>query len=83
MSEPNAGMHFKYLDEMENECRIKISEFSFDGGEWIKPENKTPPKGKVFILKCICGSNDWTSNGRTINEYECNGCGQFVSVLGQ
>lgn len=60
---------------------FKVKEFCFGDEPYKKGHDKTPPEGKIFVLKCRCGSNDWTGNGRDINEYECDGCGQFITVL--
>ena len=60
---------------------IAISEFMFDGETHTYVENLGLDENKNYHLKCKCGSNDWVDNGRDINEYECNVCGQFVTVL--
>ncbi|MBM68206.1 MAG: hypothetical protein CME43_01855 [Haliea sp.] len=74
------GLHFQF-NSIFGKSLFKVSEFRFGDEQYIKGHDKAPPEGKVFVLKCRCGSNEWTDNGRTINEYECDGCGQFVTVL--
>jgi hypothetical protein len=74
------GLHFQFSN-IFGRSSFKVKEFRFGDEPYVKGHDKKPPKGKVFVLQCRCGSNDWSDNGRTINEYECNGCGQFVTAL--
>lgn len=74
------GLYFQFSSGTHRGY-FKVDEFCFGDEQYTKVHNKTPPKGKVFVLECRCGSNDWTDNGRSVNEYECNGCGQFATVL--
>lgn len=57
-----------------------INGFQFDGFvQWVDVAKLK--ETNVGLLKCIaCGSNDWTDNGRYMNEYECACCGAFVST---
>ena len=74
------GLHFQF-DGFSGRESFKVKEFCFGDEPYIKGHDKPPPEGKIFVLRCRCGSNDWTDNGRTMNEYECNGCGQFITAL--
>ncbi|AFB84066.1 hypothetical protein F418_p49 [Hafnia phage Enc34] len=58
----------------------EIESFCFDGMRtWYQVGSARA--GTQGELKCLmCNSNNWTENGRTINEYECAGCGYFVKV---
>lgn len=79
MSKHNVGLYIDY-ESLNGGGRIRIHSHSFDGNGWIEAHNKTAPLGRIYLLKCKCGSNDWTDNGRSISEFECQGCGQFVQV---
>jgi hypothetical protein len=39
------------------------------------------PTGMIRLIGCLCGSTEWLENGRFINEYECNCCGQFIEAI--
>ena len=79
----NEGLYFKYEAQPTGAIeKFRVGEFKFDAGSYVKPRHGVAPEGKMFVLKCTCGSNDWVDSGRTINEYECNGCGEFIIVLG-
>lgn len=83
MGNKEVYLHFMYSDNWENPKRFVVDEFSFDGGNTTKsrPFNiPEPPQGKIRILKCPCGGNSWSENGRYMHEYECDCCGQFVEV---
>ena len=72
----------KFIDiRGESSGRMKISEWRFDGNiVSTDAREKDAGEGKYYFLKCKCGSNNWTDNGRHINEYECDSCGQFVEA---
>ncbi len=57
----------------------EIAGFMFDGGQWVSATD-IPRPGSYEIRCNKCKSNDWTENGRFINEYECGCCGAFISV---
>ncbi|EAN2727779.1 hypothetical protein FX356_00650 [Salmonella enterica] len=57
----------------------EIAEFRFDGGQWVSATDIARP-GNYEIRCNKCQSNDWTENGRFINEYECGCCGAFITV---
>ena len=73
------GIYFKYRD-CSSDKTIKASAFSFGDEQWINSHEKEAGEGRRYVIKCKCGANDWTDNGRSINEYECGCCGQFITV---
>lgn len=75
------GLYFKYSSQVGIDCKFRVGHYRFDGDEEVKGHSKIAPENKVSVLKCKCGSFDWTDNGRFINEYECNCCGKFTEVL--
>ena len=75
------GLHIKFSDCNEVDRKQRISNFTFNGRDWIKAHDKEAPDGRVFLQYCPCGANDWTDNGRFINEYECNCCGQYIETI--
>ena len=74
------GLHFRYEDHAGRETIKRLKSYTFNGGDTTEAHNRVAPKGKIFVLKCACGSNNWTENGRFINEYECDCCGEYVEV---
>ncbi|AUR83614.1 hypothetical protein NVP1038O_04 [Vibrio phage 1.038.O._10N.286.51.C2] len=82
MSEFRVGLYFIYESHSGSQVVDRVSSYQFDGeqGPWVEAHEKVAPLGKIFVLTCKCGSNDWNDNGRDINEYECGGCGQFIST---
>jgi len=74
------GVYFDYQNHYKI-VRVRIDGFRFDGDvETKEVTDKDAGDGRVFTLKCKCGSNNWRDNGRSISEYECDSCGQFVTV---
>ena len=74
-------VYFKYEDSLGHRSKIRISGFCYSGENEVSDFGVVNiPEGKIRVLKCKCGANDWGDNGRFINEYECNCCGQFVEV---
>ena len=69
------------IDHKENSNRYKVQSFKFerDDGFTDLPK-KQMQKGKVPILKCRCGSNSFSENGRHIGEYECPCCSEFIEL---
>ncbi len=76
----NIGMHLKYENRAGVDCFIRITDYCFDGNFWVKSHDRVAPKGRVYTLKCTCGSNNWTENGRFIGEMECGCCGKYVQI---
>ena len=79
------GLYIKYEPMASRTSKSeyqRISSFRFEGNITdTKAHDKEAPDGKAFVLNCSrCGSNDWTDNGRNINEYECRPCGHFVEA---
>lgn len=79
------GIHFRFSDFNGKSSEFAVNEFLFDGErQYRKNDDVDAGEGKKrFIICKDCRSNDWTENGRTINEYECNSCSAFVTVLGE
>jgi hypothetical protein len=73
------GLYFKYRDHSSDD-NFKVSGFSFGDERWEKSHQNEAGEGRRYVLKCKCGANNWTDNGRFINEYECDCCGQFITV---
>lgn len=74
-------VYIKYENYAGSVYREKLGGYSFEDGQDITDfGEKDIPEGKIRVLLCKCGSNNWTDNGRNINEYECDCCGQFVTA---
>jgi len=60
--------------------RQEIAGFQFSGmSTWVDVSKlRDGHRGEIKCL--LCGSNNWTDNGRSINEYECGSCGNFITV---
>jgi len=65
----------------ESERQIATA-FRFDGRQiqWQNLPEMDMPEGKIPIFLCLCGSSEFSDNGRDVNEYECVSCGQFVDI---
>tara|TARA_R110000850_G_scaffold69215_2_gene153809 strand:- start:198 stop:452 length:255 start_codon:yes stop_codon:yes gene_type:complete len=65
-----------------NRIYIKLSAYSFEGGDFIDCSDAddyvAEVDSKMIVILCHCGSNDWTDDGRFMNEYQCNGCAGFL-----
>ncbi|MDE1485142.1 hypothetical protein KKI90_01570 [Xenorhabdus bovienii] len=76
-----SDVYFCYLTRNGNTNKIQINGYHFDNE--MSVEKFTPitiPDKHIRTLRCRCGSNDWGEDGRYINEYCCNGCGQYITV---
>lgn len=81
MDNRKSEVYLKYLSYCGTDRVMKLSGYSFEGEPTITDFGvREIPEGKIRILKCKCGCNNWTDNGRFINEYECGSCGQFVEA---
>lgn len=57
----------------------EVAGYCFDGCQWVNVADI--PRSGRFEIRCNkCKSNDWTENGRFVNEYECAGCGNYIQV---
>lgn len=74
------GLYLKYEPAVGDTDLVRIYSYRFEGEGSMDSHEKDAGEGRVFIIKCKCGSNDWTDNGRTVNEYECDGCGGFLEA---
>lgn len=57
----------------------EVNGYSFDGCQWVNVCD-IPKEGRFEIRCNRCKGNDWTENGRFINEFECASCGNFIQV---
>lgn len=74
-------LYFKYIKYWGGEDCLKVKGYAFQGKQYIEDFGEGDiPEGKIRILKCKCGANNWTDNGENINDYECDCCGQFITV---
>lgn len=80
MATEQPRIHILYRNHFNNTYRQAIAGFSFDGiNGWMDVYRM--PAGTKGSIRCIkCNANDWTENGRSINEYECGCCGAFITV---
>lgn len=69
------GVSIKYETYWGGTRKQPLAGFSVGNKPWIVCEEKYE---KPLVVLCSCGANNWTENGRTINEYECACCGEFV-----
>lgn len=76
----SVGLYFKFSTQVGIDCHFRVAAYRFEGCEEVKGHSRVAPENKVSVLKCKCGSFDWSENGRFINEYECSGCGRFIEV---
>lgn len=63
--------------------KLRVGGFRFEGeAQWRTRFGYVPlSKPSQFrTLLCKCGANNWSDNGRFINEYECQCCGAFVEA---
>lgn len=77
-----SDLYLEYTDYAGNPYSLKLKGFYF-GADGINIENfgsSEVPVGRRRILKCTCGSNNWTDNGYSINVYECDSCGTFLTA---
>ena len=78
------GLFLKYESASGAHVEIKLRSYMFDGGYknvLVDNEKYKNKDGMLYSKKCMCGANDWSDNGRSINEYECNCCGQFIEAV--
>lgn len=81
MSKENQPVYFKYENRAGNPRKFRVLGFVFEGDLEVSDFGYIElPPGKIRVLKCKCGSNDWNEDGRFINEYCCNGCGKYIEV---
>ncbi len=86
MAKPESGsigLHVRYEDALSgNRTTTRLDSYCFDDGNWQDAHDKQAAEGRVYLLLCNqCQSNNWRDNGRSINELECDSCGQFVKVV--
>ncbi|MDE9447405.1 hypothetical protein KKJ06_22330 [Xenorhabdus bovienii] len=76
-----SDVYFYYATRNGNTNKIKINGYHFDNEMSVEKFSPiTIPEKHIRILRCRCGSNDWGEDGRYINEYCCNDCGQYITV---
>lgn len=80
MNKGKTIIYIRYTD-MAGFCRrLEVSGFRYEEMKWWVEVGKLS-YGSVGEIKCLhCMANNWTENGRTMNEYECGCCGGFIVV---
>lgn len=74
------GLHIRYLS-LGRPITMRVGSLAYDGELYQQAHDHDPGEGKIFRLKCRCGADNWTDNGRDVNEFECDSCGQFVTAI--
>lgn len=69
------GVSIKYRAYWGGTRKQPLAGFSVGNKPWV---NVRENYEKPLLVICTCGANDWTDNGRSMNEYECGCCGEFV-----
>lgn len=86
MSEPimSPDLYLKYRS-IWGHRKMKVNSYRFDDAtQWVTNFGKlriTPPQFRKLLCN-KCGSDNWTDDGRNMNEYCCDSCGQYVMVQG-
>lgn len=77
-----SDLYLEYTNYTGNSDCLKLKGFYFGvNGRTIENFGYSEvPVGRRRILKCTCGSNNWTDNGYSINVYECDSCGMFLTA---
>ncbi|MBD2784710.1 hypothetical protein ID858_10495 [Xenorhabdus sp. DI] len=61
--------------------KSKISGYRFDGDIHYRTfKSRSIPENSIRIFLCKCGADDWSNDGRSINEYCCESCMEYVAV---
>lgn len=68
------SLSIRYNSYSSNNERQEIAGFSIGSRPW----QTSPETDKPLVILCTCGANNWTDNGRTMNEYECDCCGEYI-----
>lgn len=73
---------FRYTDFLGRTQVVLVASVRFwpDVQEVIFSPRKVA-EGKIHIVRCRCGSNDWNDDGRWLGEYCCAGCGQYIQIF--
>lgn len=80
----NAGqaVYLKYVS-VGVDYKLRVGSFRFEGDtQWRSNFGYVPlnKPSQFRTLLCKCGADDWSDNGRFINEYECQSCGAFMEA---
>ncbi|QXL90507.1 hypothetical protein [Salmonella phage NINP13076] len=70
-----SGISIKYESYCGGISKQPLAGFSIGNKPWVICEDNHE---KPLLIFCTCGANNWTDNGRSINEYECGCCGEFI-----
>lgn len=74
-------LYFRYTAYTGRRHTVKVVAFNFDGGTYVQEfPPVTIPADKIRVLRCTCGANNWTDDGRYINDYCCGSCGSYVTI---
>ena len=60
------GLHLRY-EGHRGTTTIRLKGYRFDGKQWCTTHNFAAPRGRIFVLGCDCGAQDWQDNGRDLN----------------
>jgi hypothetical protein len=75
------GLYIKYESGSNAKTeKMRLSHYAFDNSNEVTAHSKDAGDDRIFRLKCLCGADDWSDNGRFMHEYECICCGQYVSA---
>lgn len=76
-----SDLYFRYTAYTGRRHTVKVVAFNFDGGTYVQEfPPVTIPADKIRVLRCTCGANNWTDDGRYINDYCCGSCGTYVTI---
>ncbi len=76
-----SDLYFRYTAYTGRRHTVKVVAFNFDGGAYVQEfPPVTIPADKIRVLRCTCGANNWTDDGRYINDYCCGSCGTYVTI---
>ncbi|RFT12266.1 hypothetical protein DYB39_04205 [Providencia rettgeri] len=75
---------FKFSKWNGNTIKFPVQSYMRDGDNNFSNRPfklQSKPTFEKYWLTCKCGANEWTDNSRDANEYECNQCGMFITVI--
>lgn len=74
------GLYLKYSSFSGSSHKMRVGYYRFDSPCMQTAHNKDAGDGREYRLKCTCGGDSWSDDGRDMNEYCCECCGQFITV---
>lgn len=70
-----SGVSIEYRTYWGGTRKQPLAGFAVGSKPWVTVREDHE---KPLLVVCPCGANNWTENGRWMNEYECDCCGEFV-----